>query len=143
MSNIKGRNTAPEKILRSLLFREGYRFRLHDKKLPGHPDIVLKRYRTVIFVHGCFWHRHKGCRYAATPKSNIAFWAAKFAANQKRDSFIVGQLIELNWNVIILWECQLKIFQKEGIMSLQGILSECIEQKEARIYEIGEVKPSI
>lgn len=136
MSNIKGRNTAPERILRSLLFGEGYRFRLHDKNLPGCPDIVLKRYRAVIFVHGCFWHRHQGCRFAATPKSNIEFWAAKFTANQARDSRVIGQLIELNWNVIIVWECQIKTLQKDGITSLDNILNLCASMENAQLYEI-------
>ncbi len=137
MSNIKGRNTAPEKILRSLLFKEGYRFRLHDKKLPGHPDIVMKRYRAVILVHGCFWHRHQGCRYATIPKSNTAFWQAKFSANQERDTRNIKQLTEQNWNIIIVWECQIRTLQKDGISFLKKVLSECEQKSEVRIYELG------
>lgn len=85
MSRIKGRNTKPELVVRSLLHRMGYRFRLHRTDLPGKPDIVLPRYRTVIFVHGCFWHRHKGCRLAYTPKSRMEFWSTKFESNMIRD----------------------------------------------------------
>src|SRR5690606_35425287 len=85
MSRIKGRNTAPEMRLRSLLHRAGFRFRLHAKELPGRPDIVLPKYRTVIFVHGCFWHRHVGCRNATVPSTRTEFWQTKFAANVSRD----------------------------------------------------------
>lgn len=137
MSNIKGRNTKPERVLRSLLFKEGYRFRLYDRNLPGHPDIVMKRYRAVIFVHGCFWHRHSGCRYTATPKSNVEFWEEKFALNLARDARNSRLLLGLNWNVIIIWECQIKIFQKDGIASLKDVLSECAEKNEVQIYELG------
>lgn len=136
MASIKGRNTTPERILRSLLFREGYRFRLHDKRLPGRPDIILKRYRTVIFVHGCFWHRHPGCRYATEPKSNISFWHQKFAGNQARDVRNMEQLLKMNWNVIIVWECQIKMFQKEGIAPLKNFLSSCADSEAAQVYEM-------
>ena len=136
MSNIKGRNTAPERILRSLLSQEGYRFRLHDKKLPGHPDIVMKRYRAVILVHGCFWHRHPGCRYATMPKSNTVFWQAKFSANQERDARNIRQLTELNWNVIIVWECQIRTFQKEGVRFIKEVLTLCEKENDAKLYEI-------
>ena len=137
MSNIKGRNTKPERVLRSLLFKEGYRFRLYDRNLPGQPDIVMKRYRAVIFVHGCFWHRHSGCRYTATPKSNVEFWEEKFALNLARDARNSRLLHGLNWNVIIIWESQIKIFQKDGIASLKDVLSECAEKNEVQIYELG------
>ena len=85
MSRIRGRDTAPELLVRSALHRAGYRFRLHREDLPGRPDIVLPKYRTVVFVHGCFWHRHKGCRFAYTPKSRVAFWNDKFRRNVERD----------------------------------------------------------
>lgn len=108
MSRIRSRDTAPEKKLRSLLFQRGYRFRLCDRRLPGSPDIVLKKYRTVIFVHGCFWHRHTGCRYASTPSSNKKFWEEKFLKNVERDHRNTAELTALGWNIVIVWECHLK-----------------------------------
>lgn len=108
MSRIKGKNTKPELLLRSLLHRNGFRFRLHDKKLPGKPDIVLPRYKTVIFVNGCFWHRHSGCKYAYTPKSRQEFWSKKFESTVKRDKEKEDKLRRKGWNVIVVWECELK-----------------------------------
>lgn len=107
MSRIKSGNTKPELIVRSILHRMGFRFRLHRKDLPGKPDIVLPKYKTVIFVHGCFWHRHEGCKYAYTPKSRVDFWEAKFKANMKRDIEVKKQLDELNWHFFVIWECEL------------------------------------
>ena len=106
MSRIRGKNTKPEIIVRSLLHKIGYRFRLHRKDLPGKPDIVLPKYNTVIFVHGCFWHRHKGCKYAYTPKSRVKFWKDKFAGTVKRDKQQLKHLKEKGWNVEIIWECE-------------------------------------
>jgi DNA mismatch endonuclease Vsr len=106
MSRIKNRDTKPERIVRSLLHRMGYRFRLHRKDLPGNPDIVLPKYQTVIFVHGCFWHRHDGCRFAYTPKSKQQFWKRKFADNINRDKVCQSLLRTLGWNVIVIWECE-------------------------------------
>lgn len=108
MSRIKGRNTGPELRLRSLLHRAGFRFRLHAKDLPGRPDIVLPRYRTAIFVHGCFWHRHSNCRYATTPSTNKEFWVEKFSGNVNRDARNRARLEEKGWAVITIWECELK-----------------------------------
>jgi DNA mismatch endonuclease (patch repair protein) len=108
MSRIRSSNTKPELIVRSLLHHMGYRFRLHRKDLPGTPDIVLPRHKAVIFVHGCFWHRHKDCKYAYTPKSRIDFWQAKFAANVERDKRAVQELTALGWRVFTLWECDIK-----------------------------------
>jgi DNA mismatch endonuclease (patch repair protein) len=105
MSQIKSGNTAPEIAVRSMLHRLGYRFRLHDRRLPGRPDIVLKRYRAVVFVHGCFWHSHRGCRFAYTPKSNVAFWKTKFAANVARDKAAIRRLRREGWRVLVVWEC--------------------------------------
>jgi DNA mismatch endonuclease (patch repair protein) len=107
MSRIKSSNTKPELIVRSILHRMGFRFRLHRKDIPGKPDIVLPKYKTVIFVHGCFWHRHEGCKYAYTPKSRVDFWEAKFSSNIKRDIKVKKQLDELNWNIFVIWECEL------------------------------------
>lgn len=107
MSRIKGKDTKPELIVRSLLHRMGYRFRLHRKDLPGKPDIVLPKYRTVIFVHGCFWHRHKGCKYAYKPKSRVDFWQKKFKENVERDSKKQANLKKAGWKVITIWECEI------------------------------------
>lgn len=108
MQRIKSRDTKPELIVRSILHRMGYRFRLHRKDLPGKPDIVLSKYKTVIFVHGCFWHRHEGCKLAYTPKSRIDFWQKKFQSNIERDQRVVSKLIEMGWQVLIIWECEVK-----------------------------------
>lgn len=105
MSRIRSRNTKPEITVRSVLHRMGYRFRLHSASLPGHPDIVLPKYHTVILVHGCFWHHHAGCRFAYTPKSRRAFWQAKFATNRSRDRDTVRALRSQGWHVLIIWEC--------------------------------------
>lgn len=106
MSGIQGKNTKPELVVRSYLHRAGLRFRLHAK-LPGKPDLVLPKYRTVVLVHGCFWHRHEDCRYATTPASNPEFWQEKFAANVRRDERVRQQLEELGWRVLVIWACQL------------------------------------
>lgn len=106
MSRIRSRDTRPEKLVRSLLHRMGYRFRLHRKDLPGKPDIVLPRYRTAILVHGCYWHRHPDCRFAYTPKSNILFWENKFRENIARDACQVQHLTALGWYALIIWECE-------------------------------------
>ena len=106
MSRIRSANTRPELKVRSLLHRMGYRFRLHRKDLPGRPDIVLPGKRTVILVHGCYWHRHRGCKLAYEPKSNREFWESKFNENIKRDNRTQSQLQELNWRVITVWECE-------------------------------------
>ena len=107
MAGIKGRNTKPELKLRRLLHAAGFRYRLHAKGLPGRPDIVLPRYRAAIFVHGCFWHRHPGCRYATVPSSNTEFWDAKFGANVARDAGKEQALIAAGWRVLVVWECEL------------------------------------
>jgi DNA mismatch endonuclease (patch repair protein) len=106
MSRIKSKNTKPEILVRSLLHRAGYRFRLHVKDLPGTPDIVLPRHELAIFVHGCFWHRHSNCKFAYQPKSRTDFWAAKFRNNVERHRKVVMQLQELGWKVILVWECE-------------------------------------
>jgi DNA mismatch endonuclease (patch repair protein) len=106
MSRIRGRDTAPELRVRSLLHRLGFRFRLHPQTLPGKPDIVLAKHRTIVLVHGCFWHRHAGCRYAYRPKSNVVFWNRKFSQNQARDEQLVKELRSLGWRTIVVWECQ-------------------------------------
>jgi len=106
MSGIRGRDTKPEKLVRSFLHRAGLRFRLHAS-LPGKPDLVFPKHRTVVFVHGCFWHRHAGCRYATTPSSNAEFWQAKFDANVARDSRVARQLRKEGWRVFVVWSCRI------------------------------------
>lgn len=106
MSSVGGKHTKPEIRVRKILHALGVRFRLHARNLPGSPDIVLPRRRIAIFVHGCFWHRHKGCAKASTPDDNREFWLGKFAANRKRDSRTSKALAKLGWKVIILWECE-------------------------------------
>jgi DNA mismatch endonuclease (patch repair protein) len=107
MGRIRGRDTKPELIVRSLLHRSGVRFSLRRKDLPGKPDIVLPKYGAVVFVHGCFWHRHKGCKVATMPKSRQAFWLAKFEANVARDRRHLRDLKKAGWQVIVLWECEI------------------------------------
>ena len=108
MSKVKGINTGPEKKVRSLLHSMGYRFRLHKKDLPGNPDMVLKKYKTVIFVNGCFWHQHENCKSGRLPKSNIEFWSEKLKKNVIRDEKNYNSLKSSGWNVLVLWECQIK-----------------------------------
>lgn len=107
MSLIHGKNTRPELIIRSFLHKSGYRYKVHDKNLPGIPDIVLPKYKTVIFVHGCFWHRHPGCKYAYNPKSRVEFWEAKFRNNIERDRTVRKQLKDLGWKILVIWECDI------------------------------------
>lgn len=107
MSRIRSKNTKPEMVVRSMLHRMGFRFRLHDRKLPGNPDIVLPKYKTVIFVHGCFWHRHEACQYSYIPKSRVKFWEEKFKSNIARDNRNQSELEALGWKVIVIWECDL------------------------------------
>lgn len=106
MSGIRGRDTKPELRVRRFLHAAGFRFRLHVKDLPGRPDIVLPKYRAVILVHGCFWHRHPGCRYATMPASNVEAWSEKFARNVERDSDVERRLVASGWRVITIWECE-------------------------------------
>ena len=108
MSRIRGKNTKPEILVRKGLHARGFRFRLHNKKLPGCPDIVLPKYGVAIMVNGCFWHGHKGCRYATKPKTSIEFWETKIARNRRRDEVTTAHLEALGWTVITVWECELR-----------------------------------
>lgn len=108
MSAVKSKNTKPEILVRKALHSMGYRFRLHVKDLPGKPDIVLPKYKTVIFVNGCFWHRHEGCKYASTPTTNVDFWEAKFKENTTRDKQKTVLLESDGWKVVVLWTCEIK-----------------------------------
>lgn len=108
MSGIRGKNTKPELALRRSLHALGFRYRLHAKGIPGKPDIVMPKYRAVIFVHGCFWHRHAGCRYATVPATRPEFWAAKFEANVARDADVQSALLKAGWRIATVWECALR-----------------------------------
>lgn len=108
MSRIPSKNTKPEETVRKYLFSQGFRYRKNVSKLPGKPDIVLPKYKTVVFVNGCFWHAHKGCKWFVPPKSNEEFWRKKFAYNLERDERNYAKLSELGWEVIIVWECELR-----------------------------------
>lgn len=119
MSRIRSSNTSPELALRRALHALGFRFRLHRKDLPGKPDIVLPQYKTVVFVHGCFWHRHAGCKVATTPKSNTEFWVEKFDRNIARDTRAIGLLEAQGWKVIIAWECELSSARKAADAALR------------------------
>ena len=114
MAAIKSKDTKPEIAVRKLLHSLGYRFRLHRKDLPGSPDIVLPKYKTVIFVHGCFWHRHEGCKYATNPKTRESFWNKKFEDNKKRDLEIKEKIKDIGWKSVIIWECEINNLIKDS-----------------------------
>ena len=113
MAAIHGKGTQPEIIVRKYLFSYGFRYRLNVVRLPGHPDIVLRKYRTCIFVNGCFWHGHEGCKYYVIPKSNTEFWTKKIERNRKRDKEVQHKLAHMGWHCITLWECELKPQRRE------------------------------
>jgi len=106
MAKVRSRDTKPEVLVRSLIHRMGFRFRLHNKHLPGNPDIVLPRHKKIVFVHGCFWHQHEGCPHAARPTSNIAYWNKKLDGNVRRDRANLEKLAALGWRVLVIWECE-------------------------------------
>ena len=114
MSRVSSKNTKPELYVRSFLHGQGLRFRIHRKDLPGKPDLVLPRYRTAIFVHGCFWHRHEGCSRATAPSTRIDFWNRKFSRNVERDSESQSALKQEGWNVLVIWECELSTIDKRA-----------------------------
>ena len=126
MAAIKGKDTKPEVYLRRLLFGHGYRYRKHSKNIPGHPDLWMKKYNTAIFVNGCFWHRHKDCKYSYTPKSRVEFWRNKFDANVARDEKVKEELYKNNHKCLIIWECTLKGIHKDKDKELH-ILNEITE----------------
>ena len=111
MAAVRGKDTKPELVVRRTAHRLGYRFRLHNRSLPGTPDLVFPRRRLVIFVHGCFWHRHHGCSRTTTPKTRAEFWQAKFDANVARDCRVADALHSLGWRVVVIWECQTRNIQ--------------------------------
>ena len=115
MSAIRSKNTKPEVYLRKLLFAQGYRYRIADKSVPGHPDIFLRKYNTAIFVNGCFWHRHPSCKFAYTPKSRVEFWQKKFDDNVRRDSAVKAELLEHGIKLLTVWECAIRRMQRDKI----------------------------
>lgn len=131
MSRIRGKDTRPEIAVRSLLHRMGYRFRTVDRNLPGKPDIVLPKYRTVILVHGCFWHRHPGCKYAYTPKSRLDFWEKKFGENVERDARNLSLLKQQRWFPIVVWECEIKRDADAVLRKIDRTLQRRIQKQEA------------
>jgi DNA mismatch endonuclease, patch repair protein len=112
MSRIKGANTKPEIVVRSIVHSLGYRFRLHNKQLPGKPDLVLPRHKKIIFVNGCFWHGHAGCPRAALPSSNVEFWNAKISGNRIRDLSVKRKLKRMGWKVLVIWQCRTRDLEK-------------------------------
>ncbi len=108
MSRIRSKNTKPELLVRKFLFSQGYRFRVHQKELPGKPDIVLKKYKTIVLIHGCFWHQHDNCKYAAIPQTRTDYWLPKLKKNKENDIINNAKLVDLGWDVITIYECQLK-----------------------------------
>lgn len=136
MSHNRAKNTGPEMLLRHCLWRLGFRYRLNAKDLPGSPDMVLPKYRTAIFVHGCFWHGHQNCKYYTIPKTNTDFWVAKVVRNKERDQDVWRKLEAKGWYVIIVWECQLK---KEKLdETIERVITEIVRNGESfRIEQVG------
>ena len=134
MSGIRGKDSKPELAVRRLLFASGYRYRLHKKDLPGKPDIVLPRWRTVIFVHGCFWHGHENCHLYRLPKSRTDFWRAKIDSNRNRDAINIEKLASSGWKVIVIWECAIRGNAK--ISDWLERLEVCIRADGSQLYEI-------
>ena len=122
MSQIKGKNTKPEMLVRKFLFSNGLRYRLHAKKLPGKPDLVFPKHRAVIFINGCFWHGHQGCKYFVEPKTRTDWWLSKINTNKKKDAESIAELQRQKWKVITVWECELKVSNRE--QTLKSILGE-------------------
>ncbi|MGH0053425.1 MAG: very short patch repair endonuclease [Sphaerochaetaceae bacterium] len=123
MASIKAKDTKSERLVRSYLFRHGFRFRVNDRRLVGSPDIVLPKYKTVIFINGCFWHAHKGCKHFILPKTNRPFWEQKLAKNKERDQRVCAQLLQMGYRVLVVWECELTPSKKRE-ETLNGLVSE-------------------
>lgn len=130
MASIRARDTKPELQVRRYLHARGLRFRLTRKDLPGKPDIVLPRWRTVVFVHGCFWHGHCGCRYAAVPKTRTEFWTSKIAATSARDVRSIDALAALGWHVIVIWECSLRTRSDSALHDLERAIKSGVPHAE-------------
>ncbi len=123
MTGIKGKNTKPELVVRKYLHSRGLRYRLHAKDLPGKPDLVFPKFKAIVFIHGCFWHQHSGCKYATTPSSRKGFWAKKLSENAARDACQIAALTALGWRVFVVWECELR----DGKACLDLLYSEITE----------------
>ena len=132
MSRIRGKDTSIERDVRKWLFAKGFRFRKNDKRYPGKPDVVLPKYNTVIFVNGCFWHRHDGCKLATTPGTRTEYWLEKFEKNKENDAKHIAELEAMGWNVIVIWECQLKKDAFENTM--QNVFC-TITRNKGELYE--------
>jgi DNA mismatch endonuclease, patch repair protein len=130
MAGIRGKNTNPELLLRRALHAAGFRYRIHDRRLPGRPDLVFPMYRAVIFVHGCFWHRHPECWWNTNPSSNAEFWESKLNQNAKRDTHVIGNLRELGWRVAVVWECS---FRLAATTEVAGIVSAWLRSDKASL----------
>jgi len=143
MAAIRGKDTKPEMIVRKGLWSRGFRYRLNHKRLPGHPDLVLRKYKTCIFINGCFWHGHEGCKYYTIPKTNREFWVNKVQRNKERDERVKHQLKAMGWNCITIWECELKPAKREATLeSLAFTLNEIfLQDNRVRPYEKHEAQP--
>lgn len=143
MAAIHSKDTKPEMIVRRGLWKRGFRYRLNHKRLPGHPDLVLKKYRTCIFVNGCFWHGHEGCRYCTIPKTNTKFWVNKVRRNKERDLKVQHELVAMGWHPITIWECELKPVKREDTLkSLTYTLNKIfLQDRTVTHYEIPEEEP--
>ena len=143
MSAIRGKDTKPEVLVRKYLWAHGFRYRLNQPRLPGKPDIVMRKYRTCIFVNGCFWHGHEGCKYYTVPKSNTDFWVNKVQRNKERDIEVQHKLAEMGWHSITIWECELKPSKREQTLeslayTLNKIYLNDRTIHKAKIYELPE-----
>lgn len=142
MSAIRSGDTKPEMLVRRYLHARGFRYGLHNRKLPGSPDIVMRRFKTVIFVNGCFWHGHDNCKYFRLPKSNTEFWQAKIEKNRARDQRDIEALHKIGWNVIVIWECELKteVLRQQTFSRLTDIFNSTYTNPDNSIAEVAEPK---
>ena len=143
MAAIHGKDTKPELIVRRFLWRHGFRYRLNHPRLPGKPDIVMRKYKTCIFVNGCFWHGHQGCQHYTVPKTNTEFWTNKIRKNKDRDQRVIGQLAEMGWNSITIWECELRPAKRKSTLnSLEFTLNQIFLRNFAhKNYDCQEEQP--
>lgn len=139
MAAVRSKNTRPEMIVRKFLWGMGFRYRLNNPRLPGHPDIVLRKYRTCVFVNGCFWHGHEGCKYFRMPKTNVDFWTKKISRNRDRDKLEQQQLAKMGWHSITIWECELKPEKRDKTLeSLAFTLNHIFLQDQSARYKLRE-----
>lgn len=145
MAAIHGKDTKPEMVVRHWLWGHGFRYRLNHPRLPGKPDIVMRKYRTCIFVNGCFWHGHEGCRYYTIPKTNTEFWVNKVKRNKERDLKVQHELAAMGWHTITIWECELKPGKREDTLkSLAYTLNKIfLQDRTVKRYEVLEEEPMI